>query len=846
MADGPGAFAGIDMDALFAASPAQQKQMLGEALWPKIYDIQPELAGKISDILLEMDSSELINLVFDESALRAEADGTMRVYDEYLKDKDGGREKDAPKPLSTTKPRLPPSFPIAYPCSFPDVDCEFGGGACKINAEFNLEETDTRTAENRVNLEVFKRKKRHDSLDGMWTSLKADANHARRHGVKRNAVAEELVNEVTFLARREEELAQRRTTASSTIGCLKAVVEFAELERGFAADQLRLIQRTANVSAHIWKAGCERNLHKDLCKFQSRNADKHEIKFWLMNLLVSSSRNDPWGCKTSLEAEEVQTVIDLVDNLELQEECSQKIEDAKIDDDSPEEFAYLEDLESSLEDEKRAYISQLAATLFKYNGDVQARNVHMGQEEVNEEVLSTVQQALVTNVMEAMNSRDRSLATSLLQQSAWVADAALARWFERETSNPSPPLSGSSGKRLYVAEAEPGRSKRQRTGTPDPEETLEAARARLDRILAKDRSAEQDRAEQSQQEMRKSAEASSETSKPTVQGKSSLAPGSYSLEVLNKMITNDANAQAKALQEKENTKPSDEIRPDNRRSSLRTRSQKINYKVLHNGIGPLKQVKQRTIGVEANRGSQNEQQRTQLPPDPASAPSMVNTPGDLLAALSEDTVSVTPDIRISVSSRQGMEAPADREMPQMPPVYANPLGFIEANGVQQHTNIPNILSPALYISSSPSDSSSERDFASPSEISAVLRPFGHRVNEVVSSSPDTEVVDEGVGMREEALVDGAANRTSEAQGRIDEEDEADNEDNGSRYTKKTCCRKQFLIIAHQRCPSDFHSDSELIGVRSNRVRENTQMYVRCASGPAPSSLPLQPYVAPQC
>lgn len=45
-----------------AAPPPQQKQILGEAIFPKISNLQPELAGKITGMLLEMDNQELINL----------------------------------------------------------------------------------------------------------------------------------------------------------------------------------------------------------------------------------------------------------------------------------------------------------------------------------------------------------------------------------------------------------------------------------------------------------------------------------------------------------------------------------------------------------------------------------------------------------------------------------------------------------------------------------------------------------------------------------------------------------------------------------------------------------------
>lgn len=58
----PQGSSGIDMETLSQAPQAQQKQMLGEALYPKIQEQQPELAGKITGMLLEMDNSELLNL----------------------------------------------------------------------------------------------------------------------------------------------------------------------------------------------------------------------------------------------------------------------------------------------------------------------------------------------------------------------------------------------------------------------------------------------------------------------------------------------------------------------------------------------------------------------------------------------------------------------------------------------------------------------------------------------------------------------------------------------------------------------------------------------------------------
>ncbi|KAF2765555.1 polyadenylate binding protein [Teratosphaeria nubilosa] len=80
---------GIDMAALQSAPPQQQKQMLGEALYPKIHQQQPELAGKITGMLLEMDNQELLGLTTDDDALRAKVDEAMNVYDEYVKSQGG-------------------------------------------------------------------------------------------------------------------------------------------------------------------------------------------------------------------------------------------------------------------------------------------------------------------------------------------------------------------------------------------------------------------------------------------------------------------------------------------------------------------------------------------------------------------------------------------------------------------------------------------------------------------------------------------------------------------------------------------------------------------------------------
>ncbi|KAF4922716.1 Polyadenylate-binding protein, cytoplasmic and nuclear [Colletotrichum viniferum] len=74
-----------------AGNPGQQKQILGEVIFPKIQAMQPELAGKITGMLLEMENAELVNLIEDESALKAKVDEALGVYEEYIKNQ-GGEE----------------------------------------------------------------------------------------------------------------------------------------------------------------------------------------------------------------------------------------------------------------------------------------------------------------------------------------------------------------------------------------------------------------------------------------------------------------------------------------------------------------------------------------------------------------------------------------------------------------------------------------------------------------------------------------------------------------------------------------------------------------------------------
>merc|ERR1719291_1175442 len=62
-----------------AAPPSVQKQMIGEKLFPMIAKYQPDLAGKITGMMLEMDNSELLILLESEQQMKGKVDEAMRV-----------------------------------------------------------------------------------------------------------------------------------------------------------------------------------------------------------------------------------------------------------------------------------------------------------------------------------------------------------------------------------------------------------------------------------------------------------------------------------------------------------------------------------------------------------------------------------------------------------------------------------------------------------------------------------------------------------------------------------------------------------------------------------------------
>lgn len=73
---------------LAAAPPQEQKQMLGERLFPLIQRMFPDLAGmsgKITGMLLEIDNAELVHMLEDQGSLKGKVEEAVAVLQAHQK-----------------------------------------------------------------------------------------------------------------------------------------------------------------------------------------------------------------------------------------------------------------------------------------------------------------------------------------------------------------------------------------------------------------------------------------------------------------------------------------------------------------------------------------------------------------------------------------------------------------------------------------------------------------------------------------------------------------------------------------------------------------------------------------
>ena len=68
---------------LTQSTPQQQKQIIGEHLYREIYAMHPDLAGKITGMLLEMDNSELLHMLEVPESLKRKVEEAIDVLREH-------------------------------------------------------------------------------------------------------------------------------------------------------------------------------------------------------------------------------------------------------------------------------------------------------------------------------------------------------------------------------------------------------------------------------------------------------------------------------------------------------------------------------------------------------------------------------------------------------------------------------------------------------------------------------------------------------------------------------------------------------------------------------------------
>lgn len=68
---------------LAEAQPQEQKQLIGERLYPLIQSMHAEWAGKITGMLLEIDNAELLHMLDSPESLRAKVEEAVLVLQNH-------------------------------------------------------------------------------------------------------------------------------------------------------------------------------------------------------------------------------------------------------------------------------------------------------------------------------------------------------------------------------------------------------------------------------------------------------------------------------------------------------------------------------------------------------------------------------------------------------------------------------------------------------------------------------------------------------------------------------------------------------------------------------------------
>mmetsp|Transcript_32228 Transcript_32228/g.126033 ORF Transcript_32228/g.126033 Transcript_32228/m.126033 type:complete len:106 (-) Transcript_32228:19-336(-) len=73
----------LTIEMLANASPAEQKTIVGERLYPLIYEREPQLAAKLTGMMIGLDISEILHLLESPAALEENIKEALEVLQEH-------------------------------------------------------------------------------------------------------------------------------------------------------------------------------------------------------------------------------------------------------------------------------------------------------------------------------------------------------------------------------------------------------------------------------------------------------------------------------------------------------------------------------------------------------------------------------------------------------------------------------------------------------------------------------------------------------------------------------------------------------------------------------------------
>ncbi|KAK9127591.1 hypothetical protein Syun_016388 [Stephania yunnanensis] len=88
---------------LTSVSQQQQKQILGDHIFPFVKNLKHKDAGKLTGMILEMDNTELLRLLDSPNALTAKVDEAAQVLKKHGKVRVTGKTASQPSGISADK-----------------------------------------------------------------------------------------------------------------------------------------------------------------------------------------------------------------------------------------------------------------------------------------------------------------------------------------------------------------------------------------------------------------------------------------------------------------------------------------------------------------------------------------------------------------------------------------------------------------------------------------------------------------------------------------------------------------------------------------------------------------------